>query len=175
MGAQGDTVLFKCPACKRQIRAPGYLAGRQFRCPNRACGLMVTVPISKQTPGEDLHGVKRLFGSPSLKKHLKVRPHILVLAAGALLLALVCVVPWAEYGETRKLASLDKDPKTGLPEWTYVLNRYDKGFVPIWTVKPNKKTRWVETLLLGAAAAGLCGVAFHFVRPKEPSADKARA
>jgi hypothetical protein len=92
-----------------------------------------------------------------------------------MLLALVCLVPWSEYGETRKLASLDKDPKTTLPEWTYVLNRYDKGFVPIWTVKPNKKTRWVETLLLVAAVAGLCGVSFYLTCPSEAGAKKAGA
>jgi hypothetical protein len=39
-----EPILFKCPECDRRLRSPAAAAGQAIRCPNKKCGVVLTVP-----------------------------------------------------------------------------------------------------------------------------------
>jgi len=188
MAKQADTIRVRCPKCGREILVSARLAGRQFRCPNGFCSFTVTIPGVKDksalTPVRkrkfSLQKIlrKAFRGKLNWRKLLPKRPawipslaflrwfnlRRLTVAAGVVLFALILVFPPAEYGEAKRRAS-----PTG--EWTHIVVRRHRGFIPVWSHRPNKRTRWQTALLIGGGVLAACSASYYIGRRQPADAE----
>lgn len=178
---QPDTIRVRCPKCGREILVSARLAGRQFRCPNGFCSFTVTVPGTRDKSALTPVRKRRFSLEKTLRKAfrgklrwgklLPTRPswipslallrrfgvRRLTVAAGAVLFVLILLFPPAEYGEAKRRAS-----PTG--EWTHIVVRRHRGFIPVWSQRPNKRTRWQTALFIGGGVLAGCTATYYVGR-----------